>query len=406
MKIKAVCEATGLTDRTIRYYIEEELISPFYTENYLGRKTFDFSESDIRTLNDIAVLRKFGFSIADIQQMLLHPEAIIPIAKQLQDRKQVMIREEQQLLQVLLRLDADHSYTVRELAQYLSTPVEDAPLPAEDTRLNIGRWISDFVEAALICLATWLPAAISGLIIIDDLRTYHYPKIDVRFLALTLFALLPTWLTLLLPRIGRKIKWKDTAKKYLLLLCVLSIPVSSILTFGIVEYSETTDFRHYLDLDSDCLANRSNLFHELFPTWPHYFVNEQQPDGSWKAVYLDAHYYYRLFLGFDYTYDIYAEWPLEQEEFDKEVARIKALFEEHAPEEERRSEYHNYVTIQKGSYECLIIYNGNKPFEEVTNSYSYFIFAYDKESLRVRYIYCDSLENGADQPYYLSLDWQ
>ena len=39
MKIKAVCEATGLTDRTVRYYIEEELISPVYTENYLGRKT-------------------------------------------------------------------------------------------------------------------------------------------------------------------------------------------------------------------------------------------------------------------------------------------------------------------------------------------------------------------------------
>lgn len=34
MKIKAVCEATGLTDRTVRYYIEEGLIAPFYTENY------------------------------------------------------------------------------------------------------------------------------------------------------------------------------------------------------------------------------------------------------------------------------------------------------------------------------------------------------------------------------------
>ena len=28
MKIKQVCEATGLTDRAIRYYIEEELLSP------------------------------------------------------------------------------------------------------------------------------------------------------------------------------------------------------------------------------------------------------------------------------------------------------------------------------------------------------------------------------------------
>ena len=71
MRIKAVCEASGLTDRTVRYYIEEELISPVYTENYLGRKTFDFSESDIQKLNDIAVLRKFGFSIAEIKEMAI-----------------------------------------------------------------------------------------------------------------------------------------------------------------------------------------------------------------------------------------------------------------------------------------------------------------------------------------------
>lgn len=406
MRIKAVCEATGLTDRAVRYYIEEGLITPFYTENYLGRKTFDFSESDIRMLNDIAVLRKFGFSIADIQQMLAHPEEIMRIARQLQDRKRAVIREEQSLLQVLLRLDDGHSYTIRELAECLSTPVADAPLPAEDTRLDVGRIAAGIAKSALIGLITWLPAVLSGLILMNDLRTYHYPKIYPRFIVLTLLALLPTWLTLLLPRVGNKFKWKAAARKLLLFLCVLSVPVSSILTLGIVGYSETTDFRDYLNLDSDCLANRSILFHELFPSWPHYFVNEKRADGSWEAVYLDAHYYYRLILGFDYTYDIYAEWPLEQEKFDEEVARVKALFEEYAPEEEKRSEYYDYVTIQKGPYECLIIYNGNKPFEEVTNSYSYFIFAYDEENLRVRYIYCNSLENGADQPYYLSLDWQ
>ena len=30
MKIKSVCEQTGLTDRAIRYYIEEKLISPSF----------------------------------------------------------------------------------------------------------------------------------------------------------------------------------------------------------------------------------------------------------------------------------------------------------------------------------------------------------------------------------------
>ena len=105
MKIKTVCELTELTDRTIRYYIEEKLISPPYTENYLGRKSFNFSKSDIQQLQDIAILRKFGFSIAEIKEMLSAPSQIIPIVKDLQQRKQNTINEENSLLQALLRLD-------------------------------------------------------------------------------------------------------------------------------------------------------------------------------------------------------------------------------------------------------------------------------------------------------------
>lgn len=154
-------------------------------------------------------------------------------------------------------------------------------------------------------------------------------------------------------------------------------------------------------LDAQCIGNKSVFFHELFPAWPHYFIVD-----NGKKVYLDAHYYYYFYQGLDYTYDIYAEWPLEKEDFDKEVARVKALFDENAPKKENRSDYHNYVITTKGSYECLIIYYGDKPFEKATDNYTYYIFAYDEENLKVRYIYCDSLENGVDQPYYLSLDWQ
>ena len=139
-----------------------------------------------------------------------------------------------------------------------------------------------------------------------------------------------------------------------------------------------------------------SFFQDLFPIWPHYFTNEKQPDGSWETVYLDAHYYYRNLPAMDYTYDIYAEWPLEKEEFDKEVVRVQALYE---------SQSSDYITVQKGNYTCFFLYDGSPPFEEVTDSYTYFIFAFDEQNLIVRYIMCDSLENGVDQPYYLSLDW-
>ena len=126
MKIKAVCEQTGLTDRTIRYYIEEGLISPFYTENYLGRKNFDFSEADVAMLKDIAILRKFGFSIAEIKQLSQHPEEAVSIIQRLQARKQQDVDDELSMLSVLKQLDAEKTHTISELSDALATPVHPA----------------------------------------------------------------------------------------------------------------------------------------------------------------------------------------------------------------------------------------------------------------------------------------
>ena len=47
MKIKQVIAETGLTDRAIRLYIENDLVKPECDENYNGRKSIDFSETDV-----------------------------------------------------------------------------------------------------------------------------------------------------------------------------------------------------------------------------------------------------------------------------------------------------------------------------------------------------------------------
>ena len=396
MKIKTVCELTELTDRTIRYYIEEQLISPSYTENYLGRKSFDFSQSDIKQLQDIAVLRKFGFSIAEIKEMLLEPAQIIPIVKALQQRKKIVIDEESVLLQALLQLDENHSYTISELATQLSAPVVNEPLPSEDSTLNIRKMVLAFFKSLLLGIITWLPVVLSILAAIISIHSDAYPVFNPKAFTIVLFVLSPTFLMVLLPKDKVRFPWLTSARRVLIVLCILSIPISFISSIGISSRSETSDIRNYRRFDTDCLANRSSFFQDLFPIWPHYFTNEKQPDGSWETVYLDAHYYYRNLPAMDYTYDIYAEWPLEKEEFDKEVARVQALYE---------SQSSDYVTVQKGDYTCFFLYDGNPPFEEVTDSYTYFIFAFDEQNLIVRYIMCDSLENGVDQPYYLSLDW-
>ena len=69
MKIKEVCNHTGLKDKTIRYYIRSGLIFPDYDENYTGRKNFIFSDEDIYRLKQIVILRKYKFSISDIKEL-------------------------------------------------------------------------------------------------------------------------------------------------------------------------------------------------------------------------------------------------------------------------------------------------------------------------------------------------
>ena len=70
MKIKEICKQTGLPDRAVRFYIENELIRPSYSENYTGRKSFDFSEQDIERLKRIIIYRKAGISLSDIKDVL------------------------------------------------------------------------------------------------------------------------------------------------------------------------------------------------------------------------------------------------------------------------------------------------------------------------------------------------
>ncbi len=70
MRIKEVCKETGLTDKAVRLYINNELIHPNYQEGYNGRRNYDFSEDDVSILKKIALLRRYNFSIQAIKEML------------------------------------------------------------------------------------------------------------------------------------------------------------------------------------------------------------------------------------------------------------------------------------------------------------------------------------------------
>ena len=150
MKMKAVCEITGLSDRTVRYYIEQNLISPAYTENYLGRKSFDFTKENVDELKDIAVLRKFNFTIQEIRDILLSPETSRQIVSDVQARARQSVCQGQTMLQALSVLDAEKVYTVSELAHILATPSQNQPLQNDAVPQSIPVILRKVLKSVLL----------------------------------------------------------------------------------------------------------------------------------------------------------------------------------------------------------------------------------------------------------------
>ena len=154
MKIKEVCAKTGLTDRTVRFYIEEGLILPAYTENYLGRKAFDFSESDVEALRDIAVLREFDFSVEEIRRLLNDPESSGEVIADVRARTEERVAAGRQHAQALAALDGERAYTVSELARLLSFS-EEPTVPTDTGRTHVLRRVLGVLRA-IAMLAVFL----------------------------------------------------------------------------------------------------------------------------------------------------------------------------------------------------------------------------------------------------------
>ena len=154
--------------------------------------------------------------------------------KELQQRKQNTINEENSLLQALLRLDENQSYTITELAAQLSAPVVNEPLPSEDYTINIVKVILYFFKSLLLGVVTWLPLVLSLLAAIISIHSDAYPVFNPKAFVVVLFALSPTLLMVLLPKDKVRFPWLPIARKVLIVLCILSIPISFISSICII----------------------------------------------------------------------------------------------------------------------------------------------------------------------------
>ncbi|MCI7472518.1 MAG: MerR family transcriptional regulator [Clostridiales bacterium] len=69
MKMKEVCAQTGLTERAVRFYVQEKLVVPL-AQRRGGRTWLDFSPAHVDRLKAISTLRKAGFTLEEIRAMM------------------------------------------------------------------------------------------------------------------------------------------------------------------------------------------------------------------------------------------------------------------------------------------------------------------------------------------------
>lgn len=439
MKIKEVCARTALTDRAVRHYIEEKLIAPEYSENYLGRKTFYFTEADIRTLLDIAVLRKIGFSVPDIRAIESDPNSSVARIDALKTQKQNTISNEQAYLDALNTLE-NRSYSLGDLANALRQSADQKPLPKEDSRVTAKSVLKRIVlilwnTIRFVLTAFFLFVPFSWLL--DNIYSrwngqYLYPHlIDSRYVVfLTLLPTLLILLVLILDHVFSLLKGKVKVIVYIGTFVVCAgLMLFSFAGYALAETeSLTTDITDYRNLDRDCAAEGDPFYEALFPADPYDFEYLRETnDDAQKVRADDSVYRYRWYIRGgghvrrwgkqvyyygDTVNSVYAEWELSPDRFDAEVSRVTALFAaDTASEDGYRQE-----TVEKNGWVILFRYLGDGPFAEETNlSYRYCLFAYRAEDHLVRYLFCDCTNYDApypgqdhepyEQPFYMELNW-
>lgn len=136
MRMKDVLARTGLTDRAVRLYIENGLLSPRQESNYAGRKSIDFSEEDVETLEVIATLRKSGFSLSDIHRMQEDPSCAREVLDGHRRALTEEIEQKKQILQKLSVIPLDTPVNCRTIADGIRACASSQIIPKEDSNMS------------------------------------------------------------------------------------------------------------------------------------------------------------------------------------------------------------------------------------------------------------------------------
>ena len=145
MKIKEVAKATGLTEKTIRYYEHRGLVIPEAKE-LNGRSFRDYSPEDVSALQAVSTLRKARFPVEEISRMQREPESIGQIIRDYETSVEEAYASLGRIRELLRQEDLGSAADIYALAEKLRPATENIPLPKQDLHFRFRQL--DRIEAA------------------------------------------------------------------------------------------------------------------------------------------------------------------------------------------------------------------------------------------------------------------
>ena len=199
MKMKEVCTATGLTERAVRFYVQEQLVTP-QSQQRGGRTWLDFSEANVERLRAIGTLRKAGFTIDEIRSMGRDfsnnaPNAAFHLRRRLQEAIDAYER--------LRHIDVAQADGLEGYASLLEREVNGRPIPDSDRprvrHVDLDTW-HDRIEWLLMLGAAFLFWLLYNNIV--DLLSDRFALLSIAFwnplVYFLLFVILPLPIALIL----------------------------------------------------------------------------------------------------------------------------------------------------------------------------------------------------------------
>ena len=379
MKMKEVCEKTGLTDRAVRLYIENGLVSPRYNESYAGRRNIDFSDTDVDILKEIATLRKASFSIAEIRALKADPDRATEILKTVTDNTQKRITADTEILSCLMPLLEKDGIGIEDICRSLNNPViEKTQVPKEDMEaplfIRVFKNVFKIVSVLAILLNTVNIVNIfsKGL---AGRESVLYPNYKDIICVCILFAFsIFSALYFLVPRKKKEVISKGfLVKKSVLSTTFIAVLVlityvtsmwSVLFRFGVEIRSETTKTENYMVFD-DLKAKEA--------------LSEFLPERLPEAVRTEYKYLYTDYSGTGAPYENQTDVFLELELYGEAFESIVEYYKSFRPKDSKREPR----TIDMGQYWTVICYREDN--EEAPSNYTAF-FAYSEAREEVRFI--------------------